>query len=73
MADIDGLHHSEFDRLVADLMDRDGYRVVRSGGGAGDEGADVLAMDDKGRYRMIQCKHHRNGSASVGQPVVQHV
>ncbi|WP_405842405.1 restriction endonuclease [Streptomyces platensis] len=73
MADIDGLHHSEFERLVADLMDRDGYRVVRSCGGAGDQGADVLAMDDKGRYRMIQCKHHRNGSASVGQPVVQHL
>ncbi|TDU73490.1 restriction endonuclease [Streptomyces sp. KS 21] len=70
---IDELHHSRFEKLIGDLMDRDGYRIVRSGGGAGDQGADVLAMDDLGRYLMVQCKHFRDGNGSVGQPVVQHL
>ncbi|MFI7356073.1 restriction endonuclease [Streptomyces avidinii] len=73
MAEVDVLHHAEFERLVADLLDRDGYRVVRSGGGAGDQGADVLAMDEFGRYLMVQCKHFTGGSGSVGQPVAQHL
>ncbi|MFJ2099362.1 restriction endonuclease [Streptomyces anulatus] len=70
---IDALHHSHFEKLVSDLMDRDGYRVVRSGGGSGDQGVDVLAIDDKGQYLMVQCKHFRDGKGSVGQPVMQHL
>lgn len=70
---IDSLHHSRFEKLIGDLMDRDGYQVVRSGGGAGDQGADVLAMDDLGRYLMVQCKHFTDGTGSVGQPVAQHL
>ncbi|MEV7571411.1 restriction endonuclease [Streptomyces tanashiensis] len=73
MADIDVLHHSKFERLVADLLDRDGYRVLRSGGGAGDQGADVLAVDEFGRYIMVQAKHFTGGKGSVGQPVAQHL
>lgn len=73
MGEVDLLHHSEFERLVADLLDRDGYRVVRWGGGAGDQGADVLAVDELGRYIMVQCKHFRDGNGSVGQQVVQHL
>ncbi|MFE7602082.1 restriction endonuclease [Streptomyces sp. NPDC057494] len=70
---VDELHHSEFEQLVADLLDRDGYRIVRSGGGAGDQGADVIAVDEFGRHIMLQAKHFRDGRGSVGQPVVQHL
>nr|WP_228454096.1 restriction endonuclease [Streptomyces alkaliphilus] len=73
MLQVDVLHHREFEQLVADLLDRDGYHIVRSGGGAGDQGADVLAMDDLGRYLMVQCKHRRDGQGSVGQDVAQHL
>ncbi|MGW1773333.1 restriction endonuclease [Streptomyces sp. NPDC002104] len=70
---IDELHHSDFEQYIADLLDRDGYRIVRSGGGAGDQGADVLALDEFGRYLMVQCKHFTGGNGSVGQPVMQHL
>ncbi|MFI7356071.1 restriction endonuclease, partial [Streptomyces avidinii] len=73
MDKIDDLHHSRFEKLIGDLMDRDGYRVVRSGGGAGDQGADVLALDGLDHTIMIQAKHFTGGSGSVGQPVVQHL
>lgn len=52
---------------------RDGYRIIRSGGGAGDMGADVLGADPLGRFVMVQAKHFTRGSGSVGQPVVQHL
>ncbi|MFD3659048.1 restriction endonuclease [Streptomyces sp. NPDC058659] len=71
--EVDTLHHTEFEQLVAALLDRDGYRIVRSGGGAGDMGADVLAKDEFDRYIMVQCKHFRDGNGSVGQPVAQHL
>ncbi|MFB9435523.1 restriction endonuclease [Streptomyces showdoensis] len=73
MHQVDALHHSEFEQLVAELLDRDGYRIVRSGGGSGDMGADVVAEDELGRRVIVQCKHFQNGNGSVGQPVVQHV
>lgn len=73
MLQVDVLHHREFEQLIADLLDRDGYHIIRSGGGAGDQGADVLAMDDLGRYLMVQCKHRRDGEGSVGQAVAQHL
>ncbi|MGW1071482.1 restriction endonuclease [Streptomyces sp. NPDC002537] len=71
MEDIDSLHYSEFEYFVADLMDRDGYRVIRSGGGAGDQGGDVIAMDEFGRHLLVQCKH--GTGKSVGQDVAQHL
>ncbi|WP_162793137.1 restriction endonuclease [Streptomyces globosus] len=73
MDKIDVLHHSRFEKLIGDLLDRDGYRVVRSGGGAGDLGADVLAIDDFDRHIMVQTKHFSGGNGSVGQPVAQHL
>ncbi|MFB9557894.1 restriction endonuclease [Streptomyces roseoviridis] len=69
----DELHHRAFEQLVADLLHRDGFRIVRSGGGAGDQGADVIAVDQFGRRIMLQAKHFRKGQGSVGQPVVQHL
>ncbi|MEV5972277.1 restriction endonuclease [Streptomyces sp. NPDC051921] len=73
MTVVDALHHSEFEKLIGALLDRDGYRIIRSGGGAGDMGADVLAADPLGRYVMVQAKHFTGGTGSVGQPVAQHL
>ncbi len=73
MHQVDDLHHSDFESFVAELLDRDGYRIVRSGGGSGDMGADVVAEDEFERRVIVQCKHFQNGNGSVGQPVVQHV
>ncbi|MEU9026773.1 restriction endonuclease [Streptomyces sp. NPDC048383] len=73
LEEIDELHHSQFEQLIAELLDRDGYRIIRSGGGAGDMGADVLGADPLGRFVMVQAKHFTRGSGSVGQPVVQHL
>ncbi|MFB7517238.1 restriction endonuclease [Streptomyces sp. NPDC056144] len=70
---VDALHHSTFEQLVADLLDRDGYRIVRSGGGSGDQGVDVLAVDELGNHLAVQCKHFTGGNGRVGQPVVQHL
>lgn len=73
MDQVDCLHHTAFEQLVADLLDRDGYRIVRSGGGSGDQGVDVLAVDSLGNHLALQCKHFAMGNGRVGQPVVQHL
>lgn len=70
LAQIDALHHSEFEQLAADLVRRDGYHVRRSGGGAGDLGADVIAVGPDGATVVIQCKHRTNGAA-IGSPDLQ--
>lgn len=73
MESIDMLHHQEFEQHIADLLDRDGYRIIRSGGGSGDQGVDVLAVDPLGNHIAVQCKHFTEGNGRVGQPVVQHL
>ncbi|WNI20452.1 restriction endonuclease [Streptomyces sp. ITFR-16] len=54
---LDALHHRDFEYAVRDLMRRDGCTDARQIGGAGDNGADVLATDPHGRTWVIQCKH----------------
>jgi DNA (cytosine-5)-methyltransferase 1 len=61
VAALDALHHSAFEQLVAGLMDRDGFRVYQAGGGAGDGGIDIAALDDMGFPVIVQCKHFRTG------------
>ncbi|MFF1717153.1 restriction endonuclease [Streptomyces sp. NPDC058268] len=75
IAQIDGLHHRDFEYAVRDLMRRDGCADARQVGGAGDNGADVLATDPLGRKWVIQCKHRRNGAqgSPVGTPDLQRV
>ncbi|MFG2651325.1 restriction endonuclease [Streptomyces sp. NPDC048436] len=75
LAQIDGLHHRDFEYAVRDLMRRDGCADARQIGGAGDNGADVLATDPLGRKWVIQCKHRRNGAqgSPVGTPDLQRV
>ncbi|MEU7282095.1 restriction endonuclease [Streptomyces sp. NPDC045431] len=73
LSQLDGLHHSQFEDAVRDLMRRDGCQDAARVGGGGDLGADVKATDPYGRRWVIQCKHRRNGLAgsAVGTPDLQ--
>lgn len=73
LAQLDALHHRDFEYAVRDLMRRDGCADARQVGGAGDNGADVLATDPLGRRWVIQCKHRRAGAdgSAVGTPDLQ--
>ncbi|MFH8753314.1 restriction endonuclease [Streptomyces rimosus] len=71
MYHIDRMHHTEFERTVAELVRRDGYTLERARGGAGDLGADVIAVAPGTATRFIfQCKHTRT-DATVGSPALQ--
>ncbi len=65
------LHHRDFERLVADLLSRDGFTIEQRTGGAGDLGADVIGVDDvTGHRAVLQCKHTAR-QARVGTPELQ--
>ncbi|MFF9430501.1 restriction endonuclease [Streptomyces sp. NPDC014746] len=51
LAQLDALHHRQFEHAVRDLMRRDGCANAVQVGGAGDNGADVKATDPFGRRR----------------------
>ncbi|WP_037836901.1 restriction endonuclease [Streptomyces sp. NRRL F-5650] len=59
----------EFEEAIADLCRRDGCVDVEVVGGAGDLGADVLAVAPDGRRVVIQCKRysedHKVGSQDL--------
>jgi len=70
VASTDGMSGQDFERLVARLLQRDGFSDVRIPGGAGDLGADVMAKQPDGRTVVVQCKRyavHR----SVSSPDMQ--
>lgn len=68
---IHAMHHTEFERTIAKLARRDGYAIERARGGAGDLGADVIAIAPDGTTRVIiQCKHTRT-DATIGSPALQ--
>ncbi|MFD8440409.1 restriction endonuclease [Streptomyces microflavus] len=75
LPELDALHHRDFEYAIRDLMRRDGCTDARQIGGAGDNGADVLATDPLGRTWVIQCKHRRDGDrgSAVGTPDLQRV
>lgn len=75
LPELDALHHRDFEYAVRDLMRRDGCADARQIGGAGDNGADVLATDPLGRTCVIQVKHRRDGDrgSPVGTPDLQRV
>ncbi|MFG3429540.1 restriction endonuclease [Streptomyces californicus] len=75
LPELDALHHRDFEYAIRDLMLRDGCTDARQIGGAGDNGADVLATDPLGRTWVIQCKHRRDGDrgSAVGTPDLQRV
>ena len=59
----------EFEEAIADLCRRDGCSDVEVVGGAGDLGADVLAVTPDGRRIVVQCKRygedHKVGSQDL--------
>ncbi|MDN0196488.1 restriction endonuclease [Streptomyces sp. S.PNR 29] len=67
--DYDALDPEEFEAAIAALCERDGCSGVDVVGGAGDLGADVVAVTPDGRRVVIQCKHygdtHRVGSQEL--------
>ncbi|MFJ9111358.1 restriction endonuclease [Streptomyces sp. NPDC102283] len=75
LSELDALHHRDFEYAIRDLMLRDGCTDARQIGGAGDNGADVLATDPLGRTWVIQAKHRKAGDrgSAVGTPDLQRV
>ncbi|MEU5597580.1 restriction endonuclease [Streptomyces sp. NPDC020298] len=67
--DYDALDADEFEQAIAALCERDGCSQVEVVGGAGDLGADILAVAPDGRRAVIQCKRygdtHRVGSEEL--------
>jgi restriction system protein len=65
----DALRPEEFEEAIAALCERDGCSYVELVGGAGDLGADILAVAPDGRRVVIQCKRygdtHRVGSQDL--------
>ncbi|MFD7257773.1 restriction endonuclease [Streptomyces sp. NPDC059874] len=70
---LDGLHYTQFEYAVRDLLRRDGCQDAEQVGGGGDQGADVKATDPFGRRWVIQCKHRKKGwsGSAVGTPDLQ--
>ncbi|MFJ8196756.1 restriction endonuclease [Streptomyces sp. NPDC096152] len=56
--DYEALDPYEFEQAIAALCERDGCSSVEVVGGAGDLGADVLAVTPDGRRVVIQCKRY---------------
>ncbi|MGX1128141.1 restriction system protein [Streptomyces glaucescens] len=56
--DHDALSPDEFEQAIAALCVRHGCQQVRVVGGAGDLGADVVALTADGRRLVIQCKRY---------------
>jgi restriction system protein len=66
----DALSPEEFEEAVAALCERDGCSYIEVVGGAGDLGADILAVAPDGRRVVIQCKRY-SGSHRVGSQDLQ--
>lgn len=71
LEEIRSLSGQGFELLVARLLERDGYEVQRTHGGAGDRGADVIATGGNGERIVVQCKFRRAPLAAIGAPDVQ--
>ncbi|MGW0078889.1 restriction endonuclease [Streptomyces cellulosae] len=56
--DHEALTPDEFEAATAELCTRDGCTEVRVVGGAGDLGADVIAVTPDGRRLVVQCKRY---------------
>lgn len=58
VASTDGMTGPDFEKLVARLMQRDGFMDVTIPGGAGDLGADVIGTAPDGQKVVVQCKRY---------------
>lgn len=63
---VDRLSGTEFERLTAELLRRDGFRHVRLLGGAGDRGVDLTAVGPGGETFAFQCKRY-TGTVGASQ------
>lgn len=61
---------SRYEQKVAEKLRRKGYTRVEVSGKSGDYGADVKAVDPKGRKVVVQCKCY---SGNVGYEAVQEI
>ncbi|MFF8375455.1 restriction endonuclease [Streptomyces sp. NPDC015661] len=71
LEEIRALSSRGFEELIASLLERDGCEVRRAHGGAGDGGADVIAMGGNGERIVVQCKLRRKPGAAIGVSDVQ--
>ncbi|MFD7711171.1 restriction endonuclease [Streptomyces sp. NPDC059785] len=67
LAGIDVLSGGEFEEVVADLCRRDGCTGVRTVGGSGDNGADVVGRLPDGRSMVVQCKRYAPARTVAGR------
>jgi restriction system protein len=67
IAQLDALHHRDFEHAVHNLTHRDSCPDAAQVAGTADNDADVKAPHPSGRHWAIQCKHRRSGTA--GSPV----
>lgn len=58
VAELDGMSGTDFEKLVAALLRRDGCTEVRCTGGPGDHGVDVVGRLPDGRSIAVQCKRY---------------
>lgn len=70
LRDLLALSPPAFERAVATLLQRRGYRRVERIGGAGDLMADIRAVDPSGRSAVVQCKRYAP-QKKVSSPEVQ--
>lgn len=54
----DDMSGTDFEHWVAGLMRRSGFTNVRVSGGAGDRGADLVALTPYGERAVVQCKRY---------------
>lgn len=64
------LSPSDFEQLVASVLERIGYSSVHCVGGSGDLAADIVCKDEHGRLIVVQCKRYATGTL-VGSPELQ--
>ncbi|MFD0391782.1 restriction endonuclease [Streptomyces nogalater] len=69
---IRNLSGREFEKLIASLLERDGYEVQRAHGGAGDRGADVIATGSGGERIVVQCKLEDHRPPRSDRPRCRH-
>ncbi|MGW6857788.1 restriction endonuclease [Streptomyces xanthophaeus] len=69
--DIHAMTPAGFEQAVATLARRDGFNILREGGGARDLGADVIAVTPESLRIVFQCKHRQAGLKKVGSPEIQ--
>ncbi|MFE5095956.1 restriction endonuclease [Streptomyces sp. NPDC056638] len=71
LEDVHVMTPTAFEQTVAALARRDGYHIIRDGGGARDLGADVIAVTPDRLRVVFQCKHRQAGLGKVGSPDIQ--